>query len=106
MYRSEQNKIIRTIGHITRTLDAFTTILKSFQIECVVDIRSFPGSTMYTHFNKEALEVSLPDNNINYIHLKELGGRRKPLVFPEVTSFLQQQPPKITQIFRFQTITE
>lgn len=79
MYRSEQNKIIWTIGHSTRTLDAFITMLQSFQIECVVDIRSFPGSRRYPHFNKEALEVSLPEHNINYIHLKELGGRRKPL---------------------------
>jgi len=31
----------------------------------------------YTHFNKETLKISLPENNIKYIHLRELGGRRK-----------------------------
>ena len=74
---TEPQKIIWTIGHSTRNLDDFIEILKSYQIECLADIRSFPGSRRYPDFNKEALEVSLPENNINYIHLKELGGRRK-----------------------------
>jgi uncharacterized protein (DUF488 family) len=70
-------KIIWTIGHSTRGLEDFIAMLKAFQINEVVDIRSFPGSRHYPHFNKAALEVSLPQNGINYIHLKELGGRRK-----------------------------
>jgi uncharacterized protein (DUF488 family) len=74
-----QLKSIWTIGHSTRTLEAFIEMLKSFQIELVVDIRSFPGSRRYPHFNKEALKISLPENKIEYIHLVNLGGRRKPL---------------------------
>ncbi len=73
-------KNIWTIGHSTHTLTEFMVMLKSFQIELVVDIRSFPGSRRYPHFNKEALEVSLPENEIEYIHLRELGGRRKTTV--------------------------
>ncbi|MBK5270525.1 MAG: DUF488 domain-containing protein, partial [Bacteroidia bacterium] len=72
-----QPKNIWTIGHSTRTLDELIAMLKSFQIELVADIRSFPGSRRYPHFNKEALEVSLPENKIKYTHLRELGGRRK-----------------------------
>jgi len=79
MNQSPQKKIIWTIGHSTRTLDEFIALLKSFQIECVVDIRSFPGSRRYPYFNKEALEISLSENNVKYFHLKELGGRRKAL---------------------------
>lgn len=52
-------------------------MLQSFGIELVADIRSFPGSNRYPHFNKEALEVSLPAAGIQYLHLKDLGGRRK-----------------------------
>jgi len=77
MNETEQKRIIWTIGHSTRTLKEFIDILKSFHIECVADIRSVPGSRRYPHFNKEALEVSLPENNIKYVHLRELGGRRK-----------------------------
>ena len=70
-------KDIWTIGHSTHSLTDFMAMLKSFQIELVTDIRSFPGSRRYPHFNKEALAVSLPENQIQYIHLRELGGRRK-----------------------------
>ena len=52
-------------------------MLHSFDIERVVDIRSFPGSRKFPQFNKVTLEVSLPENNIQYTHLKKLGGRRK-----------------------------
>lgn len=77
MNSSKQSKTIWTIGHSTRTFDEFIAMLKSFQIELVVDIRNFPGSRKYPQFNKEALEITLPQNNIQYIHLKNLGGRRK-----------------------------
>ena len=77
MKEAKQKRIIWTIGHSTHVLNEFIEMLKSFKIECVADIRSFPGSRRYPHFNKEALEVSLPENNIRYIHLRELGGRRK-----------------------------
>jgi uncharacterized protein (DUF488 family) len=77
MNESTLNETIWTIGHSTHSLDEFIAMLKSFQIELVADIRSFPGSRRFPHFNKEALEVSLPENSIKYIHLRELGGRRK-----------------------------
>jgi uncharacterized protein (DUF488 family) len=73
-----KEKTIWTIGLSTHTLDKFIAMLTSFQIELLVDIRSFPGSRRYPHFNREALSVSLPANNIEYFHLVELGGRRKP----------------------------
>jgi len=73
-----KQKTIWTIGHSTRTLEVFIAMLKSFQIELLVDIRSFPGSKHYPHFNKEALMISLPENGIEYTHLVKLGGRRKP----------------------------
>src|SRR5205814_804230 len=70
-------KEIWTIGHSTHTPEEFIAMLKSFRIELIADIRSFPGSKRYPHFNKEALAISLPQNEIEYIHLRELGGRRK-----------------------------
>jgi uncharacterized protein (DUF488 family) len=73
-----QEKIIWTIGHSTHPINEFISMLKSFQIQLLTDIRSFPGSKRYPHFNKESLQVSLSANDIKYIHLKNLGGRRKP----------------------------
>jgi uncharacterized protein (DUF488 family) len=73
----EKNKIIFTIGHSTRSLEEFIAMLHSFNIELVADIRSFPGSRKFPQFNKGALEISMPQNNLKYVHIKELGGRRK-----------------------------
>lgn len=72
-----KQKTVWTIGHSTNTLEEFLTMLRSFRIGAVVDVRSFPGSRRYPHFKKEELEVSLPQNDILYFHLKSLGGRRK-----------------------------
>jgi len=76
---SMKQKNIWTIGHSTRTIDGFIEMLRSFEIELLVDIRSFPGSRRYPHFNKEALAASLPKHHIEYKHLVKLGGRRNPL---------------------------
>ena len=73
----EKNKTIWTIGHSTRPLDEFVAMLHSFSIELVADVRSYPGSRRFPQFNKEELETSLSQNDIQYVHLKNLGGRRK-----------------------------
>jgi uncharacterized protein (DUF488 family) len=70
-------KTIWTIGHSTRSLEEFIDILHSFDIELLADIRSFPGSRRYPHFNKEAMQRSLPLEKIEYRHFPNLGGRRK-----------------------------
>jgi uncharacterized protein (DUF488 family) len=75
---NKMQKMIWTLGHSTRTIYEFVAILKSFHINALVDIRSFPGSKRFPHFNKENLELSLPKYDINYFHLINLGGRRKP----------------------------
>ena len=72
-----KQKLIYTIGHSTHTLEELIDMLKSFQIELLADIRSYPGSRKFPHFNKETLPASLGENGIEYIHLRELGGRRK-----------------------------
>jgi uncharacterized protein (DUF488 family) len=74
-----KEKSIWTIGHSTRSLEEFIALLKPFSIQELVDIRHYPGSKRYPHFNKEALEISLPQQGIGYTHLKDLGGRRKPV---------------------------
>jgi uncharacterized protein (DUF488 family) len=76
--KEPEKKIIWTIGHSTRTIDELIAMLQSFRIELVADVRSYPGSRRYPHFNKDALEISLAKENIQYVHLKDLGGRRKP----------------------------
>lgn len=71
------SKIIYTIGHSTRTLDEFMALLYGFHIELLVDVRHFPGSRKFPHFNKPELSNALAQVDIGYIHIESLGGRRK-----------------------------
>jgi uncharacterized protein (DUF488 family) len=73
----EENKTIWTIGHSTRSFEEFRAMLQSFSIELVVDVRHYPASRKFPQFNKEALEIALSQSGIRYLHVKDLGGRRK-----------------------------
>ena len=69
-----------TIGHSTRSLDELIEVLQAHAIQTLVDIRSFPMSRRLPHFNRESLEKSLPENGIQYVWMKDLGGRRKKIL--------------------------
>jgi uncharacterized protein (DUF488 family) len=76
--RIEAVKSIWTIGHSTRSAAEFKEILLLNQIEALVDVRSFPGSRRYSHFNKAELAANLEAAGILYAHNPQLGGRRGP----------------------------
>lgn len=71
-----KKKLIYTIGHSTRSTREFMSILKSFEIEMLIDIRHYPGSRYCPQFGKARLKASLKRNKIDYLHLEVLGGRR------------------------------
>ena len=68
---------IWTIGHSTRAIDDFISLLKENEINLLVDVRAWPGSKRYPQFNKDALAESLNAHGIRYEHFPELGGKRK-----------------------------
>jgi uncharacterized protein (DUF488 family) len=68
---------IWTIGHSTRTIDKFISLLEEHGIKLLADVRSLPGSKRYPQFNKETLADSLAKAGIRYEHFPDLGGRRK-----------------------------
>ena len=65
-----------TIGHSTRELIDFLALLARESVRKLVDVRAFPGSRRYPHFDREPLAASLRAVNIGYRHAPELGGRR------------------------------
>ena len=66
-----------TIGHSTRSFEQFLQLLEREGVTHLVDVRAFPASRRYPHFNGPELATSLPANGIRYSHVPELGGRRK-----------------------------
>ncbi|MDW8009315.1 MAG: DUF488 domain-containing protein [Chloroflexota bacterium] len=59
-------------------MEDFLAALKGHGIGLLVDIRSFPSSRRHPHFNAEALAAALAAEGIRYLHMRELGGRRRP----------------------------
>ena len=67
-----------TIGHSTRTLDEFISLLRTYGVSLVVDVRTVPRSRHNPQFNKETLPLSLKPEGVRYIHMPEIGGLRRP----------------------------
>lgn len=73
---------IKTIGHGSRKIEDFITLLLQNQIETLIDVRTIPYSRFHTQFRQLNLKSSLEKAGINYIFLgNELGGRPKILIY-------------------------
>ena len=69
---------IWTIGHSTRSADAFLALLQANAIDALADVRTIPRSRRYPHFGRELLDPRLGEEGIEYRHFAALGGLRKP----------------------------
>lgn len=68
---------VYTIGHSTRSFESLLNLLRRYGIDLVIDVRRFPTSKRFPHFNKDELERNLERNGIKYIHFPKLGGFRE-----------------------------
>jgi uncharacterized protein (DUF488 family) len=69
---------ILTIGHSTRPLSEFITILEGFGVCRLVDVRTVPRSRTNPQFNRDTLPGELEKTGIGYAHMAGLGGLRRP----------------------------
>jgi uncharacterized protein (DUF488 family) len=74
--RRHPDDTVFTIGHSTRTLAEFVTLLRQVDVTLLVDVRSIPRSRTTPQFNGDTLPGSLAAEGIGYRHLRALGGRR------------------------------
>jgi uncharacterized protein (DUF488 family) len=67
-----------TVGHSTHELAEFVSLLGRNGVTQLADVRTVPRSRRMPHFSRENLVRSLPAAGIEYAHLAELGGFRRP----------------------------
>lgn len=67
---------IYTVGHSTRTIEEFLALLQAHAVELLTDVRTIPKSRHNPQFNSDALEKSLKEHGIAYLHMAGLGGLR------------------------------
>lgn len=69
---------LMTIGHSNREIDEFCRLLERHEVRTIVDVRAFPGSRRLPQFSQEQLSGALEAREVRYVHLRGLGGRRRP----------------------------
>jgi uncharacterized protein (DUF488 family) len=70
---------VHTVGHGTLPAEALAALLGAAGVQCIVDVRSYPGSRRHPHFGREAMERWAPAAGVGYTWLPALGGRRRPV---------------------------
>jgi uncharacterized protein (DUF488 family) len=68
--------IVLTIGHSTRTLEEFISLLRVHGASRVVDVRTVPRSRHNPQFNEASLASSLKKAGLGYVRMPGLGGLR------------------------------
>jgi uncharacterized protein (DUF488 family) len=67
---------VHTVGHSTRELPDFLSLLRVHGIRRLIDVRRYPASRRHPHFAREVLAAALRAEGIDYRHEPDLGGRR------------------------------
>ena len=84
MQQTECNTLY-TIGHSNQSAEELGNLLRTYEIDVVVDVRSSPYSRWAPQFNKDTLQQYLRSLGIRYLYLgKELGGRPNPKNRPDL----------------------
>jgi uncharacterized protein (DUF488 family) len=68
---------IFTVGHSTLPIERFIALLRAYDIERLVDIRTVPRSRHNPQFSDTALASSLTVAHLEYVHMRALGGLRR-----------------------------
>jgi uncharacterized protein (DUF488 family) len=82
-----------TIGHSTRPIEEFESLLNEAGVRLVADVRTIPRSRTNPQYNADVLPATLSASGIGYEHIAALGGRRgrQRAVAPEVNAFWRHQ---------------
>jgi len=70
-------RTVFTVGHSTLPIDRFISLLSTYGIEELADIRKIPKSRRNPQYWSDALDGELKAASIDYIWLQDLGGRRQ-----------------------------
>ena len=76
----ESRPTIWTIGHSTRSFDAFVALLLEYRIQLLADVRHYPVSQRVPWTTKGNLARGLQERGVAYEHFEDLGGYRKAAV--------------------------
>lgn len=68
---------IYTVGHSTHQIDFFLELIKEYNVNCIIDVRSIAASAYNPQYNQEPFKNFLKIKGINYLHFNEEFGARQ-----------------------------
>jgi len=74
----DESRPILTVGHSTKPIEEFVKLLRAHGVEILIDVRTVPRSRHNPQFEQQTLAKSIRQMGIDYRHMKDLGGLRKP----------------------------
>lgn len=94
--------VVYTVGHSTHQLDFFLGLIKTVEINCIVDIRSVPASTYNPQYNQDSFKLFLKNNYITYLHFaEEFGARQTDYELLDNEGKLDFEKVRKTRIFNY-----
>ena len=92
---------VLTIGHSNHAAEHFLGLLKTHEVQVVVDTRSQPYSKYTTHFDQKDLMAALSAAGIHYLYLgQELGGRPEGEEFYDAEGHVLYDRVAATELFK------
>jgi uncharacterized protein (DUF488 family) len=76
MQKTTVQQLIYTVGHSTHQPEYFLELLHTYEVNCIIDVRSVAASAYNPQYNKEPFSNFLKNNKINYFHFAEEFGAR------------------------------
>jgi uncharacterized protein (DUF488 family) len=72
-----KTSVIYTVGHSTHPLEYFISLLKQYNVNYLIDVRSVAASRFNPQYNKRSLDNSLSSHGVKYLHMGEEFGARQ-----------------------------
>ena len=77
MEENRMKKILLSIGHSQHKVDFFISLLKSHNVNYILDVRSTPYSQFAIDYNRENIKAVLKSNDIEYAFMGNYFGARQ-----------------------------
>jgi uncharacterized protein (DUF488 family) len=74
--KQDSRPVVLTVGHSTRPLAEFISLLAGHSVSLLIDVRTVPRSRHNPQFNRDTLPAALETAGIRYAHVAGLGGFR------------------------------
>jgi hypothetical protein len=72
----KMDKVLLSIGHSQHPVEYFIDLLKSHNVNYLLDVRSTPYSQFAANYNRENIKDMLQKNGIGYAYMGDYFGAR------------------------------